>query len=109
MDPAVITVLSEIRDLLTQLVNRQEKPASSEFLTVEQAANFSGLAVSAVRRLIRLGQLPANNIGAGPQRPTWRIRWKDLEDYLSGRRSVTPSRHFDRPERRAKKSADARQ
>jgi excisionase family DNA binding protein len=94
MDTNVVELLTDIRNLLQQLVDRNEKPTTTEYLSVEQASQFSGLAVSTVRRLVRLGTLPAVNIGAGPQRPTWRIRWTDLEDYLGGRNRVSESRHF---------------
>lgn len=55
-----------------------ERVAETVFLTVEEAAAYSGLTPRDLRRAVRTGELPARHHGRRDWR-TWRIRRKDLE------------------------------
>lgn len=52
-------------------------------LTLPQAAQLTGLAVSTLRRDVLDGKLPALNVGAGRERRHYRVARADLSEYIS--------------------------
>jgi excisionase family DNA binding protein len=57
---------------------------SQEYVSVSQAAAFTGLSVKQLRRAIHARTLPAVNVGNG-KRPTWRIARSDLTNWMETR------------------------
>lgn len=57
-------------------------------LSLRETAEFLGLSMSTVHRLIREGELPAIRIG----KRMWKFRRADLDAYLEDRRKETARR-----------------
>lgn len=74
---------------------------NDSYLTPREVADRLRLVkTDAVLAAIHAGELPAVNVGAGPDRPTWRIRAEDLAAFLEGRRAVPR----EKPSRRARRT-----
>lgn len=75
--------------------------ATDELLTVREVARRLGLRkAAAVLAHIHAGRLQAVNVGAGTDRPTWRVSSADLAAFLASRRAVPadkPARRLRRP------------
>lgn len=59
-------------------------------LTIEQVAERLGCSDAQVRILIRNGDLPYINIGAGNQRRCTRVASEALDAFIAGRQSERP-------------------
>jgi len=81
-DSHFLDFLVRIEQKLDSLILAAPRPTmSQEFLAVKDAARFTGLSSSHVRRAIYSGILPAANQGSSA-RPIWRIARKDLLDWM---------------------------
>ena len=62
-----------------------------EWLTVKQAAKRINTSMSYIRKAITMNRLPARDISLGSQRREWRIRVRDLENFMIGDPARSPS------------------
>lgn len=67
--------------------NLAKLPATSDELTLSEAANESGLDQNALRRLARNGRVKARKDGR-----SWKVELADLYNYLEARETRSPSR-----------------
>jgi excisionase family DNA binding protein len=55
-------------------------------LTPDDVAKILQIDVDTVRRYLKTGILKGMRFGAGTKRPRWRVKEKDLEEFLSDKR-----------------------
>ncbi len=73
-------------------MERHDAPTerNGHLLTPDEIADRLRVTAEQVRALIRKGQLPAINVGAGSKRPLYRISEEALEEFIAGRQQETP-------------------
>lgn len=64
---------------------------NNRLLTPKEAASRLQVTSEQIRCLIRKGQLPAVNVGAGTKRPLYRITHQALNNFLNRRWQPTPT------------------
>ena len=99
-EPQLKELIQELMERIDGLTARLDRTARSadprpkggeyeavplEYLTVKQAARFTALSESSIRRAIGSGSLPASNLGSASQ-PTWRIARVDLETWMNSKK-----------------------
>lgn len=57
-----------------------------KLLTPDDVAKILQIDVDTVRRYLKTGILKGIRFGAGVKRPRWRVKEKDLEDFISGQK-----------------------
>lgn len=62
------------------------------YLTVADVSAYVGLSIHTVLARIRSGDLIANNVSSGTQRPSWRIADDELTRWLTSRQSGPATR-----------------
>lgn len=94
----------EVLELLQEVLARLETPRDLQLLTLRQAAQQLQVSEARLRKLIREGQLACANLG-GSARPLYRIRVKELEEWItqqetscrSPRKELKSRHHQPRP------------
>jgi excisionase family DNA binding protein len=85
--------MDRIESLLSQVLQRD----STEYLSIRQAVQRTGLSQSFIRRAIKSGKLPASKKG-----DTYRIARADLDSWMDGGK-VSPARSLPTVKRRGLK------
>jgi excisionase family DNA binding protein len=80
--------LLERIEALTALVKQQNRRPmpTPEWLDIKRAAVYLSLSGKTIRRAITSGMLPCSSVGT-PDRATYRISRKDLDEYMERRKA----------------------
>lgn len=63
---------------------------TQEWFSIRQVAQITGLSDDHIRRAVKAGKIPSSDVG-NTDRPIYRIKKKDIEDFMSGNAvRVTP-------------------
>jgi hypothetical protein len=100
IDEHARTLLNSIDRRTTSAQRKRRVPR--EILTPPQVAKQLGVDPNTVIGWIRTSQLKGANVGSGDQRPRYKIKRTDLDDFLESRQPEAPRKR----QRRPKKPAD---